>query len=1610
MTENIKAAAFAANLQGEQKQQADDLVRALFVHKELSNMPKSAAEKKYNSLPQDQKTDLKNKFEKEDTESRGWLGNAWHYTGGKVFEGLDWVSDKMTQVYRAVAIPIVNESRLGFDWEEAGKGDKVFNNGRIDKAKAMYGEPAVKLAMRIKSGEDPEKIWATATDEQKKYLMLDDPTNVNIPGVPNVDKARGLWNEVLDTVGRAQFSFGRQVANAILPEQLEKNGLVYTLTSGTLDAAYRFFADPLILASKARGLYAVGKWSVDAVLGGEKAVSYFSKAPVKQFWDEYGKALEELGTAQTAAVKSPKAIAEARRRVEILAPEFGREVVKSFQKAGIKDANTAQAYFMDTEDALKVIKGSAARKRVLMPKMETTIGGVDAKFIPGTRAFRVNLVTRADKIIDIDKAAPSIVDGFYGDPSTTDGIVKSLSEDGKLIGQKLKENQSQKGFARLTSQAIAIRLDKAKAKFNIAPIFKDDIFDVQSVEAPTQVYRLARLVMTKNDAKMISETFDTIEDTGARKEMVKGLWETIAEARGLNLTESGQKVTRMFSGKGDARFSVGNFGDEFQDLGALPSDYSNLMTTPSLIDIDRAAARSGLIGNTLNLANKEWVDKMTGYWSFLTLAGPRYAIRNATEDLMVHLAIGGTPWGLAKGRFLSTRVNTALEAARTSGNWTESPLGAVMQVLNKKEAAKYTEKIKEFETSVKELKALKVKAARTAPDAPEFPALNEKIASLEAATKNGTVDAVRRIVAEALTEGRLNRYRKSVGLKPMFQEESDIIAEHLIYGNLDNSLSFVTEGAFNFATGADYVTRSTLFTRRHGVRSTELIVDDPKARKFAIKRGDKSYKSRSLGAQDDEAMLSWLMRMNYYANDELGAIAVANLSNTEDGKKAAIAKLVDWMEKNPSFRKEAQLAAKGIDEQQHAELVYNRAKEIFEMKGSPTKDVNEELLNKIRIKNKDGEYVISGKISLDDLPTNPDQMPEYILGPALVPISDSGNMTSSIMTKGWTWLGLANARISREPMVIENIVTLRKQMRKSGLEDAYVKSVVSKVDQTDANKVAAATERAKRQYAQLVEDRAVSQVVEYVDNPLIRTQAAFAARNFSRFYRAQEDFYRRMYKVVRYNPAAIRKAALVMDGIDHNGWIQEDDQGEKYFVYPGVEPIYRAVQASMAAVGIAPEFKTPFPVQFGANVKMLTPSLNSDSLLPTFNGPLAGVSIKVLTNLVDVFGAPGAADTITELTMGKYSVDQPFVSSFLPAHINRLYAAMDKDERDSQYASAWRKAVTYLEASGNGIPKKYDEMGNLIPPSIEEQEAYRQKIKNTTLAIVGTRFIYGFIAPASPKVELKSEMANWIKDNDRANFKQGWNALIDEYAGDYDKAMAKWVELFPNQIPFTVTESEKKTVAIIGYAEEAGKFVEDNKGLFEKYPQGAAFLIPQKGGFSWDAYKTMKDMGLKYNKRVDDYLREVQTVADLQTYYSKKNEYEANLELMPTDFARSIAREEFQNWATLFKAGRPMLQEELSQGSQRAIARQNAIDDLRNMLNDKDVKVKPAVRGSLKDMLDLYDNYKVQKETLGTLSGSSNLVSFMKDNTIVEMRELSKKNENTKSAYMTLFASLLGDY
>ena len=1610
MSDNLKAAAFAAGLSAEDQKKLDNFNKALTVHKELSNLPSDVANSKFSQMTPAQQANLQKNFGNEDPTvkpQRGWLGTAWHYTGaavgnaigyagGHLLAGLGNVSDVMTRGYRTAAIATDQGLNLADAWTLANdKGDKVFSPGRILDAQVKFGNDAVSIAQRIAAKEDPSKILASATPEQQKYIMLADPRNTKIPGIldKDVEAARANFQDALDAVNAAKYSPGRQVANLVTPASLEGSGLFYKAVSGAVDAAYRVLADPLLIAGKAKRAWDVTHYALDVVIGNNKVAEVFAQPKVVAFWDQYGAALVNYSKAVES--KNPEAAIIAKKDLHTLAPEFGDAVIKSFlePKVPIQNAVTAKAFFENTKELTEILKGELGRQRVIIPRMDPI------------RQLRIATVTTGRKVFSLDAVGPKLVDDmWFGGASTSDGIAETVINDQKAIIDKVTALTPSKKIARFSIGYIQYRIDRAKAAFSLAPMFHGDVFDVTATDAADKIYRLAVMVLPTRESKLLAQAFDSIEEVGKKKDVYYGLWKTISEIRGMNTTLPGQQIVRHLTGKTNAIFGL---DDAFRDKGSLPSDFSNFVAAPTLTDIDRAAARNGLFQKMIGVANSDMASKMTSMWSFFTLAGPRYAIRNAGEDLMVNLAIGESAWGIAKSRVLSTRINTYLQAAKNldgTGNWADNPLGIAMRLVNRKDIERYTDELIQlnlrFETGKAEIASLN-KQIKTLPEGhPDIPVHKAEIDKLAKELEGGLATQSREIFAAALTEGRINRLRQSMGYDPMNKEEIDLLLEQLKYGDIENTLAVVSEGGMNYVTGNDYITRATNLARQTGVRVHALEIT-PGKETFVKKQGEPGFKPQALNPQDEASMYSWLMQIGRYSNDDLGKIAIANL----DDEAKALANMRLWLKTKTGqqFLKDARLQ-NDMDSEGIIRLAFQRAKSHFVKRNG---DINEELLGKVRVKDEYGDYQISGRLSIDDLPSNPNDIPHAIVGPTLIPAIEAPQITTALMTNGWTFLGMANARMSRQPMVIAEMIRVRKQMRENGFEQAWIDAHIKGINPDNTTGTLIATNRAKTELATIVEERAMNQILQYVDNPLIRTQIAFSSRNFARFYRATEDFYRRMYRVVRYNPEAIVKAALTYEGITHSGWVQKDDQGQDYFVYPGVGPVYNAVQTVLSRLGIAGEFKVPFPVQFGSQLKMITPSLNPDSIVPTFSGPLAGASIETISSLVNIF-SPGAADTIKGYAMGKYSVDQPVLSAILPAHINRLYAAMNTNERNSQYASAWRKAVTYLEASGNGLPKHYDKDNNLLPPTPGEQEAYRLKVKNSTQSILAMRFIFGFVAPASPQVQLKSDMAQWISDNGKSNFKQVWNGLLNQYPGNVDAAMAKWIELFPSELPFTVTESEKKTIAPIKYAQEAGNFVNQNKDVFSEYPSAAGFLIPHKSGFSWDAYQVMKSMGVIQYKRVDDYLRQVQTAADLQQYYARKNEFDNGMNNAIADFERTQLRQEFDNWKTVFFAGRPLVQEELSKGSQKAIDRLRTLDELNAMLS-KNLNLRPKTEAKLREMSKAYSDYQAEKANYDQLNVSTVLVKSLKENAIAKIKELAKYNENTQAAYDVLFGRLLGD-
>ena len=1554
---NLKVAATQANLNPKENQQVDSLIKLLDTHQKLSNMPATQAKQAYSKLPADQQNSLKQTFGTELPEptKRSPLSTAWHYTGGAVFGALNEVSDFMTRLYRANQILRTDKSVQGKGtqslidaWETANdKGDQVFNPTRITNAKAKFGDLRTNVAIKVAEGRSLADIVANGTDEEKVFASR---------AAKGQDK---LFQDTLDAVQAAKYSPGREIANAVLPGGLEGSGPLYKGISGFVDASYRVFADPTLALGKAKKAYDAANYALFKIAGdANKVDQVFTKPQVVNFFNQYGAELEKLGTARKA--KDVKAGAEAAANLKRLAPEFGPAAVDEFIKAGVKNADTAKNYLANHADVQKILIGQPGRVTPLIPKMDAA------------RRARVFTYTTANKVFNIDKVGQDIVTALYGKAPQYEDITTGLTARADEIAQfekpvgKLKNVKD--GVLRFSVNQIQGRIDRFARKFTTTPYFPQGFFDVNSFDASTKIYQIARLANSRYHSKIIQEAF-TAGNEGQRKQIFIGLWNTVSEIRGVSKSVQGKKFVDEFSGRGLEKLyapdivrngeNIGNPASfDGQQMALFPYQLSSGIAVPKITDLDRVSARAGILNRITGWSHQRWADNLIGGWVIATLAGPRFVIRNATEDLMAYLGMGSSAFGLVGSRALSTRlrVGRGIGAGETAGETlrrtvkldTEAgELGVINKFIRKDELNKYSAKL--------------------------------------VAAQDET--QVRQVLAEAVLENKL-----AYKLDP---KGAEYLAEIAKYGDLDTTLGGVAEGSKNAFRGGDRYLSVTDDVSRFG-KMGELEINGVKYKQAT---GDSSFTQFNPIA-NQQSRISWLVQLGITSNDQLAKIAVRHLDNRE----VAVAEMRKYLsELSPKARERFQLYSVGGNETVHAERAYEAVKNLFSKRND---EINMDLLGKVRYTDDAGNVVVSSKnLTIDDLPGTGDAslVPEYISGPTLVPVADSGNFIASLADKAWDSMGEANARLSREPIVIHEMIKIRKEMAESGFEQRFTEQFTKGLFNEELK---AAEVYAKKELVSLTEQLAMNRVLAYVDNPAVRSQLAMTVRNFARFYRATEDFYKRFSRMVRYNPESLVRASLTYEGIAHSGFVQQDDNGDSYFFYPGLTPVYQTMQGIANGFDFPEAFKIPMPVEFGGKLNMLTPSLNPDSLFPTFAGPLAAVPMKF------VFGAVPALDSLESVFLGTYAQDQPMVNAIFPAHINRLLAAFDRNERNSQYASAFRKAATYLEANGHGIKPRWDEETQTwIRPSESELLAYKNKISAATVSILATRFIFGFFAPASPQVTLKSDMEKWVRDNKSVSFKQSFNQLIAKYNGDLDKAMGDWLRLFPEEMPYTVSESDDNVVSVIRAVDSTVDWIGKNSETLKKYPQGAPFLMPKVGEFNFDAYRLLFKSGIKYSKTVDNFLQDISTARDKQFYYDQRDAYEAELAVTYDDFSKQNLKQQWDDWSKQFKAVRPLLQRELSGGAETAINRRNAYQDLQTMLNDSSVrKIAPKTFDVLKQMSEIYDSYVYNSDiAVGSGAAASAYKNMLKQNTKVALQELAATNPNAQDAYNVMFSGLLGD-
>jgi hypothetical protein len=586
------------------------------------------------------------------------------------------------------------------------------------------------------------------------------------------------------------------------------------------------------------------------------------------------------------------------------------------------------------------------------------------------------------------------------------------------------------------------------------------------------------------------------------------------------------------------------------------------------------------------------------------------------------------------------------------------------------------------------------------------------------------------------------------------------------------------------------------------------------------------------------------------------------------------------------------------------------------------------------------------------------------------------------------------ATLAREPLFASNFYYYRKQLR--GIETKKFQQLKD-LNYSDE----AATQIAREFASNSATELATRRTLEFVDNPNMRTNFAWSIRNFARFYRATEDFYRRLYRATIKNPQSIVRLRLTSDALDHTGFIHNDDNGDKYFVFP-TDEILTAAISPITTLLTGKTLQTPMPLEFTGKIKMITPSLDPESSIPTLSGPLSGISMMTLQKLMPNFMGP-VKDGILGVTLGPRSRNARWTDVIMPSNVRRVVDALNQDERDSQFASAARKAIVYMAANGQSLPLDATEAQKL---------EYRQQIEGIAANIVVTRFFLGLFSPVAPQVGFGKDIPDYLKDAGNVNFKAEFNKLVNDVVATgepdaYNIALQKWTKLNPGLLAYSIGETDANRIATVKKTDMAARWVKDNRNLINKYPEGSGFFIPYTGEFNFDDYTFLKREGYTESVPVEEFLKRV-TIADEKTaYYELKKSYDDRLDNTASPAMKSAIRDEWSVVKKDFLIDKPLLVQDMEtrQSRQQIV---NSLNDLRSMISSGDAP-KNNLTAKYKQMIETYDKAQSSLNLLTSNTKAQRLQKeLIRQNAYNKIQEIAAGDPQAEMTIRVLFNELLG--
>lgn len=1495
------------------------------IHNNLRDLPRDEAVKKFDKLEPDIQAALRQYYIGEGDsylpeENKGIFTRAKEAITGVLGRGIESV-DAYAQLSSSPGRMLQAELTGGnFDfgkYADYRDGERMFDKNLEKRVDDFYGPAVAKIAKGISTKQSFSEILATLeTDAEwlawEEYMEKQDDSKVSA---------------AIKDYANAKYSYGRGLARRmgfdVAPGERGIEQKAYKFVSGTADVGAMIFLDPtLIFGKAANAIRAMRRGTmVLARIGAEQGQEALAKKiddmfdtnkvsgrQVTAFWDRTGELIKKSGEGSKA--ERGYWTSELRRYAPEMAPH-----VDTLRQAKVFDANSAKAFLNNVEMLENISVGKPGRTGLTLPTHSY---------------FRQTKLTIRDAV---RKAAGK-------DPEKTiakmDTVVEALErgESAATAAEIRNIRSAGQRFGRMFERAAMGRY------INVGP---------NRAQSRDQIYAVARSVLPRMESNIIADAFANAPDSGTARQIVRGLFDTVADAVGVTRTgaqkaEYERLVEPIFKPRYSERATIGEFEREYLKNRGM-SDADILEYNPALRNGQEAAIALEQLSETMAIADyrklfelannnkansvmrslggihsNRALQTITDYWSAANLL-PRLGIRAVLDENLFHYLSMPT-WAakeLIAGRIATTTYRRL--------NETQKQVTGVRR-LTKQGSDSMGIVSRAYNNAFNEIDVAAYRKLKKPEDQAKF--IEEYLATRLFA-KRLLGDQERKYMA---------RYISNYGAK---------------------RLEAIGEGVSN-AASADLM-RGRMPTI---AEDANINLNLREALKGLGREFGDEY--RDIAKADDAFKVSFLAELNNRVdrNGKIGELAVTYM----DQPQIAVREINKWLNgpDGAKWKKEFQNAhnADLVSEDFAFDLFMHVRKLFLNDAGT----VNTALLNKVRRVEK-GKTVIDARLTGADIDEVLDNLPSTIKGRSLTggQTTNYHSFLDKMINEGFRWSDRQLATLSRQPVMSAYYLGYRKQFAKN--EEAFIKRqqealqaqlAKKEITQKQFDKAMSQVETlADTRYGNLASDAALTRMIGYIDNPAVRSNFAYGMRNFARYYRAQEDFYRRVMRVANIveNPEALVRLRLSMEAMDHSGNFYKDENGDTYFIFPADEIMYQALNI-VTGNGVG----KVMPMRLTGKIKMITPSLDPNAALPTLSSPISAVLIKGVSSLW--FLPPEYRDDIERVALGEYAEGQRLSYQLLPSAARKaieIGRAIGPYENSEQVMSAAMKAAAFRTMTDPNAPGSAS--------SAAERKQFEEAVWQDARNIVFLRNVLGIFAPVSPQLSQIQNMDKEMLKGGVTSLKSVYNDLVTQEIKrgserPYDTAYWKFAKAFPGAAVYTVSETEMDQVASVRATKQVADYIVRNPEMFKEHPQGAAFLVPNVGEFDMKAYSFLKNEGFLKRKEMDKFFSEIANIEEENIYYDMRKKAEENIAAAPFPQAASARRQEWEKQREQYMADRPYLRLKFEQreGTQY---KEDALDDLRMLVNSE----KYANMDGVKEIRDVIYEFDSVRYSLGKLDYSS---------------------------------------